>query len=335
MRTGIVDRAGHEVFPGAALPEEEHGRARDGRHAVHERADRLDVRMPAEDRCDRVLLPPGLLERSAFLEQRPLRERAGEQRGQLVDVDGLRQVLGRPGLQRVDRGRDVSVPRQNEDRQMAVAGAQPPRHLDAVEVGHDEVGDDRIGGRLGMMRQERVGAVEQSRLEPGPQVGGHELGMHEVVVEDVDFGTHGSNIGSGAPLIWRQPRTQPGPMAGTPPAALIIDDDRDLLLLVRRTLEFTAGWEVRTASTGASGIELAKTMRPQIILVDLMMPEMDGYEVCRRLKADAATAGIPVVFLTARRDLDERRLADAGAAGVVFKPFQPETLAQQVRELCR
>ena len=186
-----------------------------------------------------------------------------------------------------------------------------------------------------MMRQERVGAVEQSRLEPGPQVGGHELGMHEVVVEDVDFGTHGSNIGSGAPLIWRQPRTQPGPMAGTPPAALIIDDDRDLLLLVRRTLEFTAGWEVRTASTGASGIELAKTMRPQIILVDLMMPEMDGYEVCRRLKADAATAGIPVVFLTARRDLDERRLADAGAAGVVFKPFQPETLAQQVRELCR
>ena len=124
-------------------------------------------------------------------------------------------------------------------------------------------------------------------------------------------------------------------MAGTPPAALIIDDDRDLLLLVRRTLEFTAGWEVRTAGTGASGIELAKTMRPQIILVDLMMPEMDGYEVCRRLKADAATAGIPVVFLTARRDLDERRLADAGAAGVVFKPFQPEILAQQVLELCR
>src|SRR5207245_8939149 len=99
-------------------------------------------------------------------------------------------------------------------------------------------------------------------------------------------------------------------MAGTPPAALLIDDDLDLHLLVRRTLEFTAGWEVRTASTGASGIELAKTMRPQVILVDLMMPEMDGYEVCRRLKADPATAAIPVVFLPARRALDERGVAD-------------------------
>ena len=117
--------------------------------------------------------------------------------------------------------------------------------------------------------------------------------------------------------------------------ALIIDDDRDLALLVRRTLEFTAGWEVVTAASGASGIEVARTAAPDVILVDVMMPELDGYEVCRRLKADAATAGIPVVFLTARRDLDERRVADAGAAGVVFKPFQPETLAEQVRELCR
>src|SRR2546425_9957279 len=79
-------------------------------------------------------------------------------------------------------------------------------------------------------------------------------------------------------------------MAATPHAALIIDDDRDLLLLVRRTLEFTAGWHVRTASSGASGIELAKTTPPDVVLVDLMMPEMDGYEVCRRLKADPATA---------------------------------------------
>jgi len=124
-------------------------------------------------------------------------------------------------------------------------------------------------------------------------------------------------------------------MAATPHAALIIDDDRDLLLLVRRTLEFTAGWRVRTASSGATGIELAKATPPDVVLVDLMMPEMDGYEVCRRLKADPATAGIPVVLLTARHDLDERRIAETGAAGVLFKPFQPETLAQQVRDLCR
>jgi CheY-like chemotaxis protein len=126
------------------------------------------------------------------------------------------------------------------------------------------------------------------------------------------------------------------PMA-EPFRALIIDDDPDLLLLVRRTLEFTAGWEVATASSGAAGIDRARTTRPplQVILVDVMMPEMDGYEVCRRLKADPETAAVPLVLLTARRDLDPRKLAESGAAGVVLKPFQPAQLAQQVRGFCR
>jgi CheY-like chemotaxis protein len=116
--------------------------------------------------------------------------------------------------------------------------------------------------------------------------------------------------------------------------ALIIDDDPDLVSLIRRTLEFTAGWEVQTALSGAAGIALARAAPPDVILVDLMMPEMDGYEVCRRLKADAATAAVPVVLLTARRELDEQLLAGTGAAGVLFKPFQPQDLARQVRELC-
>ncbi len=116
--------------------------------------------------------------------------------------------------------------------------------------------------------------------------------------------------------------------------ALIIDDDRDLLSLIRRTLEFTAGWEVHTALSGAAGIELARAVAPNVILIDVMMPEIDGYEVARRLKADAGLGGVPIVLLTARRDLDQRRLAETGAAGVVFKPFQPAELARQVRELC-
>jgi len=116
--------------------------------------------------------------------------------------------------------------------------------------------------------------------------------------------------------------------------ALIIDDDRDLLSLIRRTLEFTAGWEVHTALSGAAGIELARVVSPNVILIDVMMPEIDGYEVARRLKADARLGGVPIVLLTARRDLDQRRLAETGAAGVVFKPFQPAELAQQVRQLC-
>ena len=116
--------------------------------------------------------------------------------------------------------------------------------------------------------------------------------------------------------------------------ALIIDDDPDLLRLVRRTLEFTAGWQVVTAGSGTAGIELARSATLDVILVDVMMPEMDGYEVCRRLKADPATATVPIVLLTARRDLNQARLAETGAAGVLLKPFQPEELARQIREFC-
>jgi CheY-like chemotaxis protein len=117
--------------------------------------------------------------------------------------------------------------------------------------------------------------------------------------------------------------------------ALIIDDDLDLLLLVRRTLEFTAGWEVHTASSGAAGIELARTLAPDVILVDVMMPDLDGYEVCRRLKAEEVTSRIPVVLLTARREMNQSRTVTAGVAGVLYKPFQPAELATQIRDLCR
>lgn len=116
---------------------------------------------------------------------------------------------------------------------------------------------------------------------------------------------------------------------------LIIDDDLDLLMLLRRTLEFTAGWEVHAAASGAAGLDLARTTSPDVVLVDVMMPEVDGYEVCRRLKADPATAPIPVVLLTARREMNQARIDSAGVAGVLYKPFQPAELARQIRALCR
>jgi CheY-like chemotaxis protein len=115
---------------------------------------------------------------------------------------------------------------------------------------------------------------------------------------------------------------------------VLIDDDPDLRKLVKLTLEFTAGWEVLVAAGGAEGIELTRRHRPDAVLVDLMMPEMDGYEVCRRLSADAGTAAIPRVLLTARREVDESRMREVGAAGVVVKPFDPDDLARQVRDLC-
>ena len=114
----------------------------------------------------------------------------------------------------------------------------------------------------------------------------------------------------------------------------MIDDDPDLRKLVKLTLEFTAGWQILAAAGGAEGIELVRRHRPDAVLVDLMMPEMDGYDVCRRLSADSATAAIPRVLLTARREVDEDRMREVGAAGVVLKPFDPDDLARQVRELC-
>jgi CheY-like chemotaxis protein len=117
--------------------------------------------------------------------------------------------------------------------------------------------------------------------------------------------------------------------------ALIIDDDLDLLSLLRRTLEFTAGWQVHTASSGVAGLELARTVLPDVVLVDVMMPEMDGYEVSTRLKADEVTARIPVVLLTARREMNPSQVARSGVAGVLYKPFQPSELARQILDLCQ
>jgi two-component system OmpR family response regulator len=114
---------------------------------------------------------------------------------------------------------------------------------------------------------------------------------------------------------------------------VMVDDDPDLRKLVKLTLEFTAGWEVEVAADGAEGIEAVRTHKPDVAVVDLMMPGMDGYEVCERLKDDPETAKIPVVFLTARKELDEERVRELGVAGVVFKPFEPDELAEGLRRL--
>ncbi len=115
---------------------------------------------------------------------------------------------------------------------------------------------------------------------------------------------------------------------------VLIDDDPDLRKLVQLTLEFTAGWEVTAAADGAEGLEAVRTVKPDVAVVDVMMPGMDGYEVCQRLKNDPETKDIPVVFLTARKELNEKRADEVGAQGVIVKPFEPDRLAEQLRELC-
>ena len=114
---------------------------------------------------------------------------------------------------------------------------------------------------------------------------------------------------------------------------LIIDDEDDIREVAALSLEATADWTILTASSGRAGILTAQQEQPDAILMDVMMPEMDGPTTFRHLQADANTRHIPVVLLTAKvQGVDQRRFAGLGVAAVLFKPFDPLTLAAQISE---
>lgn len=113
---------------------------------------------------------------------------------------------------------------------------------------------------------------------------------------------------------------------------LYVDDDSDIREVASLSLSLDPDFTVRTCASGAEAIAVAAEWRPHIILLDVMMPEMDGPETLARLRADAATADIPVIFITARAQTHEiGRFLALGAAGVIAKPFDPMTLAPEVR----
>jgi two-component system, OmpR family, alkaline phosphatase synthesis response regulator PhoP len=115
------------------------------------------------------------------------------------------------------------------------------------------------------------------------------------------------------------------------PKVLVIDDEAPIRLLCRVNLE-AEKMIVLEAEEGPSGLELARTERPDVILLDVMMPAMDGWEVLQRLLDDEATREIPIVFLTARAELRDRaRGLDLGGVDYVTKPFNPLELAPLVR----
>lgn len=117
---------------------------------------------------------------------------------------------------------------------------------------------------------------------------------------------------------------------------LLIEDDPDIQRMVQLSLKFQGGHEVMVASGGQEGIAKAEQERPDLILLDVMMPEMDGYETCRRLKANPATASIPIVFLSARAQQSEiQKGRELGAIGYLVKPFDPMTLSDQLQEMLR
>ena len=115
---------------------------------------------------------------------------------------------------------------------------------------------------------------------------------------------------------------------------LVIDDEKDVRYVARISLGRVGGMTVVEASSGAEGIACAKSERPDFILLDMMMPGMDGASTFRELRADAETASIPVIFLTAVAKVAEVEcLKNLGARGVVLKPFDPLTLADDLRAM--
>ena len=119
-------------------------------------------------------------------------------------------------------------------------------------------------------------------------------------------------------------------MTDARPVVLVIDDSVVTIRAVEVLLG-RAGYDVRSAGTGAEGLRQARALRPRVVLLDVDLPDLDGYAVCRALKAEAATAGIPVILCTARGEaLDARDRAGVDAVAYLPKPFSPSALRDLV-----
>jgi CheY-like chemotaxis protein len=112
---------------------------------------------------------------------------------------------------------------------------------------------------------------------------------------------------------------------------LVIDDEDDIRKLIQTCLEIMGGWQVLTAKSGNEGLLLAQTAQPDAILLDIMMPDMDGTATVQKLKANPITKHIPVILLTARGRTDNKGLfAELDIKAVISKPFNSQKLAAQV-----
>lgn len=112
---------------------------------------------------------------------------------------------------------------------------------------------------------------------------------------------------------------------------LVVDNEQYIQEVAKICLETVAGWEVVTANSGMEGITKAETNQPDAILLDVMMPDMDGIATFEKLQANPATKAIPVILLTAKiQATDRRRYAQMGMATAIAKPFNPLELAGQI-----
>lgn len=118
------------------------------------------------------------------------------------------------------------------------------------------------------------------------------------------------------------------------PRILLVDDEDSVREVAQMSLEVMGGWEVTAVSSGREALAVAAVEKPDAILLDVMMPEMDGPTTFQELQKQRETSGIPVVLLTAKVQAQDRaHFAELGVAGVVTKPFDPATLHQRIAEL--
>jgi DNA-binding response OmpR family regulator len=115
------------------------------------------------------------------------------------------------------------------------------------------------------------------------------------------------------------------------PIVLVADDDEDILELIVFRLE-RSGYTVLQARDGAEALDLARRSRPDLAVLDVMMPKLDGFELTRRLREDESTSKMPIILLTARtQEADVQRGFDAGADDYIRKPFSPQELGARVQ----
>ena len=118
-----------------------------------------------------------------------------------------------------------------------------------------------------------------------------------------------------------------------PKKILIVDDEKELVNLVAFHMKM-AGYEVLSADDGEKALAVTKKEKPDLIILDLMLPEIDGWEVCRRLRAERATQHIPVIMLTARAEIEDKLKGyDVGTDDYVTKPFSPRELVVRVKRV--
>ncbi|MCS3656522.1 hybrid sensor histidine kinase/response regulator transcription factor [Salinibacter ruber] len=221
---------------------------------------------------------------------------------------------------------------------------------------------DRISTRLGLRLVDELATLHEGALQIDPAADGtvrYAVRLprcppgREGLTSDANAGASSGDTGIAAPdddlgqdplalsreaLAGRADASAPAPEA---PAAspdedrttvLVIDDNSVVCTLVRTHLE--PEYRVEEAHDGAEGYTLARTLLPDLVISDVMMPEVDGFELCRKIKQDPDIDHVPVVFLTARADLEDKvEGLDVGADAYLTKPFEPEALIARIENL--